>query len=182
MAATNRARKVAVAEGFVEARTEPSVAFDLATKNLNGRFDELVGISRVDAKGQILWIVENTYALRVKRLDEQYRPSNHDSAQQKAIRGQYRLGGLPPLIYVTVGGRYSAVTGLPEEYVAVKHIQKGRGAPVLEWVVDLAELASGELGPGTPTLPIRPVGGPSPVPVIRARQRRSRDGDVGDQG
>ncbi len=83
--ATTRARQVAAKEGFVEARTEPTVAFDLATGALDGRFDTQPGVRKVSSKGQILWVVDDTYALRVKKLASGYTSSNHPSAQQTAI-------------------------------------------------------------------------------------------------
>ena len=151
---SERARTLAFREGFSESRTEPAVAFDLAVKNLTDGFEQLEGVRPVQVRSQHLWIVDECYALRVKKLKPGYRSSNHSSRQQELISRQSRLPGLDPLIYVTAGAVYSDQTGLPEEFVVVKHHKGPMRQQLVEWVVDLHDLATGGTVPVTPILPL----------------------------
>lgn len=178
-AGAERARQLAVAEGFVEARTEPTVAFDLSTRNLDGRFDVAPGIRRAQVNGQILWIVDEMFAIRVKKLRSGYRPSNHDSGQQAAIAAQLPLEDMPRLIYLTAGTRYSDRTGLAEEHVVVKHRATWTSSQVVEWIVDLRDLAAGGLTPTAPVLPLGPSGPAAPAAAVVSRRRRSPDAKTG---
>jgi hypothetical protein len=170
-AGSSRARHLSVTEGFVEARTEPTVAFDLSTKNLDGRFDAEPGVRRALVNGQILWIVDETFAVRVKKLKSGYRASNHESGQQAAITAQLPLDDMPSLIYLTAGTRYSHRTGLAEEYVVVKHRASWSSRQVVEWVVDLEDLAAGGLAPTAPVLPLGPSAPPTPAAAVLSKRR-----------
>ena len=190
---SGKARTLSATEGFVEPRTEPAVAFDLSVSGLEERLDALPEvrrtvlaesshewespgfgrIRRVTVRGQHLWLIDD-YALRVKRLDKGYRPSSYPTAQQDRIRHHVPLPGLEAgTVYVTAGPAYLDDTGLPTQFVAVKH-QPGvpsKGPP--EWVVDLEGLASGGMAPVTPVLPL------SVPPVLPAEvsARRSAAND-----
>jgi hypothetical protein len=172
--AASRAHRLAVHEGFIERRTEPTVAFDLATHALDGRFGLEPGVRRAVVKGQNLWVIDDSYAIRVKKLKTGYKPSNHDSKQQTAIAAQLPLEDLPPLVYVTAGTRYSDLTGLAAEFVVVKHYPDFRGKQIVEWVVDLQELAAGGVGAIVPTLPLAPAA-PSASVVSRRRPEAGKD-------
>ena len=87
-ASSNRARALAIQEDFGESRTEPVLAFDLAVKGLSTGFDLLDGIRSLQSKGQHLRIINECYALRVKKLKPGYRSSNHYSQQQELISQQ----------------------------------------------------------------------------------------------
>lgn len=199
---SGRARTLSAAEGFVEPRTEPTVAFDFSVSGLEEQLDALpdvrrtvltesslewespglARVSRVTVRGQHLWLVGDAYALRVKRLDKGYRPSNYPTAQQERIRDQEPLPGLGAgVVYVTVGPAYLDDSGLPTQFVAVKH-QPGasRNSPP-EWLVDLEELASGGMAPATPVLPL-------PVPPVQPAEVSARgavaegsEADAGEQ-
>jgi hypothetical protein len=153
-----QARQLSAAIGFTQARTEPTVAFDLATQMLTAEFEPMSGVRRADSMGQILWVVDQTYALRVKRLDMTYSSTNHASGQQEAIAAQLPLAGMQPMIYLCAGVRYSARTGLPVDCVVVKHYPGTTDAQIPEWVVDLRDLAGGfGSDPIAPPLPFMPM-------------------------
>ncbi len=176
-----RARHVAVQEGFVESRTEPTVAFDLATRNLDGRFDMEPGVHKAIVNAQILWIVDGTYAIRVKKLRTGYKPSNHDSGQQLAMTAQLRLDGMPELVFLTAGTRYSDLTGLADEFVIVKHYPNYKGKHIVEWVIDLHDLAAG--GSGSASAPILPLTPAAPsVPAAAVVSKRRPAADTGTRG
>lgn len=197
---SGRARTLSATEGFVEARTEPTVAFDLSVSGLEERLDALPDvhrtvlagslyewespglgrIRRVTVQGQHLWLIGHDYALRVKRLDRGYRPSSYPTVQQTRIRDHQPLPGLEAsMVYVTVGPAYLDDTGLPKQFVAVKHQPGIRRNWPLEWVVDLEELASGGMAPATPVLPL-------PVPPMRpaevSARRSAADDSEADAG
>ena len=197
---SGRARTLSAIEGFVELRTEPTIAFDLSVSGLEERLDAVPNVRRtvlaessheweskglgrvrrVTVQGQHLWLINDSYALRVKRLDKGYRPSSYPTAQQDRIRDHQPLPGLETgMLYVTAGPAYLDNTGLPTQFVVVKH---QRGAPrnrPAEWVVDLEELASGGLAPATPVLPF-------PVPPVRpaevSARRSAADDSEADAG
>jgi hypothetical protein len=150
-----QAREITTSSGFIEGRTEPTVAFDLITGELDGRFDALPGVRKARSNGLILWIVDETYAIRSKKLSGGYMTTNHISGQQAVIDAQLSLDGMPPLVYVTAGARYSRRTGLIDEYAVVKHVTLAKKR-VVEWVVDLDALSAGGAIPSIPTLPIAP--------------------------
>ena len=151
---SERARVLAVDEGFNEARTEPTVAYDLAARSLTESFEQLEGVRPVQRKGLRLWIVDERYALRVKKLTPGYRSSNHHSQQQELVSRQSRLPGLDPVIYVTAGAVYSDQTGLAEEVVVVKYLEGPMQKQQVEWVVDLHDLAAGGMVPVALILPL----------------------------
>ena len=151
---SSRARALAVSESFGEARTEPTVAFDLAVTGLADGLGRLPGVRQATVRGQHLWIVDEVYALRVKKLRSGYRSSNHQSQQQESISHQSPLPGLEPLIYVTAGPAFSDRTGLIQQFVVVKYCKGPMSKQQVEWVVDLNDLAAGGMVPTTPTLPL----------------------------
>ena len=151
---SSRARTLAATEGFGEARTEPTVAFDLAVASLADGLGPLAGIRQATVRSQHLWIVDEVYALRIKKLRSGYRSSNHQSQQQESISHQSPLPGLDPLIYVTAGPVHSDRTGLVQQFVVVKYYEGPMHKQQVEWVVDLQDLAAGGMVPTTPTLPL----------------------------
>jgi hypothetical protein len=153
--ASEIAREISTAHGFTETRTEPSVAFDVALQLLSD-FDQLAGVRKVCIQGQHMWVIDNTYALRVKKFREGYTTSNAQTAQQRKIANFIPLDGMEPVIYVTAGTRYSRTTGLPVEQVIVKHYRDAKGHQRVEWVIDLEQLAAGGTEPTTPILPLAP--------------------------
>lgn len=191
---SGRARTLSAAEGFIEPRTEPTVAFDFSVGGLEERLDALpdvrrttlvesslewespglARVGRVTVRGQHLWLIDDTYALRVKRLDKGYRPSNYPTAQQERIRDQEPLPGLGAgVVYVTAGPAYLDDTGLPTQFVAVKHHPGAPRNKSPEWVVDLEELARGDMAPVTPVLPL-------PVPPVQPAEVSARRAAVED--
>jgi hypothetical protein len=153
--------------GFSEARTEPTLGFDLAVNELRS-FEAMGGVRHVTVQGQHLWIVDEAYGIRVKRLRSDYQTTNHRSAQQERIAWQLPLEGLPDIVYVSVGPRVSARTGLVLDYSVVKHVAGGASVPAVEWVVDLSELATGGVVATTPTLPLD---APAPAAIVVRRQK-----------
>lgn len=178
-ASSKKARTVAVRERFSESRTEPAVAFDLAVNNLTDSFEHLEGIRPVKIRNQHLWIVDDCYALRVKKLKPGYRSSNHHSQQQELISQQSPLPGLHSLVYVTAGAVYSDRTGLPEEFVVVKHLKGPMDRQQVEWVVDLYDLATGGTVPVTPILPL--LAAPAAPATISPRRASDHTEGVGRQ-
>ena len=169
---SERARALAVHEGFGEARTEPAIAFDFAVTSLTDGLAELAGVRSARVNGQHFWIVDGIYALRVKKLRSGYRSSNHHSGQQEMISRQHPLPGFDPLIYVTAGPVYSDRTGLILEFVVVKYCKGPMRKQQVEWVVDLDELAAGGMVPATPILPLPTVrAAPAAVSAKRASDR-----------
>src|SRR5665213_2686894 len=162
---------------FGQGRTAPSLTFDWATSILEGEFDGRTDIVRVKSKGQILWVLEDTYGIRVKKMGEQYRPSNHGSDQQTAISGQDRLDGMPSLVYVTLGTRFNRVTGLPEEHVIVKHYPGRTGGLLPEWVIPLEELASGQTMPVVPAMPFPSAPAAATISVRHPKQATDTAGN-----
>jgi hypothetical protein len=173
---TALARKVTTAQGFIQGRTEPTVAFDLVTGLLDGSFSDQSGVRRATSANQILWVIDEMYAMRNKKITVGYRTANHSSAQQGKIDHQRTLDGFPSLVYVSFGARYSSLTGLVDEYVVVKHVMVNRRR-VVEWVVDLEELAGGEMVPSIPTLPM-----PAAPAAAEVRSKRSSENKVSDSG
>lgn len=163
-------RRLAAAAGFNEPRTVPSVAFDLMTGQLGLHLEPLAGVRKVDSKGQILWIIDEAYALRVKRLGSGYATANHRSTQQSQIAQQGTLDGLPPLVFVSVGPRASTLTGLPEEWAAVRHLP-GATCHRVEWVVDLEDMV---FGSGEVTTPVLPLPTSPDVPAATVKSTRDR--------
>ncbi len=178
-ASIDRARAVAVREGFRESRTEPAVAFDFAVMSLTDGFEQLEGVRPVQVRSQHLWIVDDCYALRVKKLKGGYRSSNHYSQQQELISQQSRLPGLNPLIYVTAGAVYSDRTGLAGEFVVVKYHKGPMRQQQVEWVVDLHDLAAGGVVPVTAILPL-PTALAAPA-AISAKRAADQTRGVGHQ-
>ena len=176
---SGRARTLSVSEGFAESRTEPVVAFDLAVKSLTEDFEGLEGIRSVQVNGQRLWIVDDCFALRIKKLKDGYRSSNHYSQQQELISQQSPLPGLDPLIYVTAGAVYSDQTGLVQQFVVVKHYKGPMRRQHVEWVVDLQDLAAGGMVPVTPTLPLPAA--PAAPAALSAKRAPGRTLGVGRQ-
>ena len=164
---SSRARALAVDNGFVEMRTEPTVAFDLSIKALID-FEDFLGVRRALSLGQHLWVIDETYALRVKKMTNGYRTANHSSKQQAKISSFQPLDGMEPLVYLTAGTRYSTSTGLAEEWVVVKHLPGPIGNQQVEWVCDLESLASGDTAATTPTLGF-PTAPAAPAAVRRRR-------------
>lgn len=162
------ARQLAAEHGFVEPRTEPTLTFDLSVKGL-GDFDRIDGVRRAFSQGQHLWVIDEIYGIRVKKLGAGYKPTNHTSGQQARISSFMALDGMQPLVYLTAGARHSELTGLPEEWVIVKHYPGHTGRQAVEWVVDLEELAAGDAGAARPVLDL-PVG--PAAPAIRRRVPR----------
>ena len=175
---SKRARAVAAQEGFSEARTEPAVAFDLAVKSLTNGFAQMTGVRSTTVNGQRLWIIDD-YALRVKKLRSGYRSSNHHSGQQELMSHQFPLPGFDPLIYVTAGAVYSDLTGLAQQFVVVKHRIGPMHRQQVEWVVDLDELAAGELVPATPILPLPTT--PAAPAAVSAKRASDQTPGVGHQ-
>lgn len=170
----DEARQLTIEKRFAEARTEPTVAFDLATRILDAEFAGRPGITKGISQNQILWVVDGIYAIRVKRLDMAYQSSNHVSSQQSLISGQLRLPGMPPLIFVCAGTRYSELTGLPLDYVVVKHYPGTTTIQEVEWVVDLRDLAEGDgTTPVAPVFPFTPAPASPQVIVRPARAHRA---------
>ena len=173
---SERARALAAREGFRESRTEPTVAFDFAAASLTEGLALLEGVRSAQVNGQHFWIVDDCYALRVKKLRSGYRSSNHHSQQQELISRQSSLPGLGQLIYVTAGAAYSDLTGLAEQFVVVKN----RGGPMsrqqVEWVVDLQDLAAGRMIPVTPILPL-----PAAPAAVSAKRASGQILGVGHQ-
>ena len=166
---SERARALAAREGFGELRTEPTVAFDFAVGSLTEGLVQLDGVRPAQVNGQYFWIVDECYALRVKKLRSGYRSSNHHSQQQELISRQSSLPGLGQLIYVTAGTVYSDRTGLAEAFVVVKHRRGPVSRQQVEWVVDLHDLAAGGMVPVTPILPLPTVpAAPAAVSAKRA--------------
>ena len=176
---SDRARALAVREGFSESRTEPAVAFDFAVASLAEGLAQLEGVCSTHVNGQHFWIVDECYALRVKKLRSGFRSSNHYSRQQELISYQSPLPGLGQLVYVTAGANYSDRTGLAEQFVVVKY----RGGPMsrqqVEWVVDLHDLAAGGMIPVTPILPLPTV--PAAPAAVSAKRASVHIRGVGHQ-
>lgn len=176
---SERARTLAVREGFGEARTEPAVAFDFAITRLADGFEGLGGVYSETVNGQHFWIVDDVYAIRVKKLRSGYRSANHQSRQQEMISRQRPLPGLDPLVYVTAGPAYSDRTGLVLEFVAVKYRKGSMHKQRVEWVVDLRDLAAGGMVPATPILPLPTK--PAAPAAVSARRRADDMLEAGDQ-
>lgn len=170
--ASAAARKIAVSNTFVEGRTEPTVAFDLAVQEL-AKFHLEGGVRHEVVKNQHLWVIDDTYGLRVKKLRSGYLSSNHVSKQQDQIAAFDTLDGLEPLIYVTAGIRYSDLTGLPEECVVVKYQLTRRRRQWPEWIVNLEHLAAGGAD-SVATIPVLPMPA-APAAEIRVRNTKSPD-------
>ena len=168
--ADDRARQINATVGFLEERTEPTLAFDIARSELIGVFDALPGVREETSNGQHLWIVEDRYAIRIKRFDSGYQTANHPSVQQSLISGQQRLPGFEPLIFVSAGARCSKRTGLTLDYIVVKHYPSSSSYQRPEWIVDLRDLAQGDLQPVSPMFPFEPAESPK-QPAIRPRLR-----------
>ncbi len=175
---SQRARELAAREKFNEARTEPAVAFDFAITSLTDGLEGLGGLCSTTVKGQRFWIVDDTYAIRVKKLRSGYRSSNHHSRQQETISRQQPLPGLDPLIYVTAGPVYNDHTGLVSQFVVAKYRKGPMRKQQVEWIVDLSDLATGGMLPETPTLPISPTAGPA---AISAKRTAAQILEAGDQ-
>lgn len=172
---------IAAENGFTEARTTPTVAYDLAKTALDTEFEDVPGVRSVCRNGQNFWIFDDTYALRVKKLDRQYRPANHESVQQSAISAQQLLdGAMVELIHVTAGARLSTTTGLAEDFVVVKHRPGHTNNLHFEWVVDLEELASGQMSPVAPILPIEPAATVAPAAIVRRSQKEKEVGGASE--
>ena len=173
---SERARALAAREGFGESRTEPAVAFDFAVASLTEGLAPLEGVRSAQVSGQHFWIVDDCYALRVKKLRSGYRSSNHHSQQQELISRQSSLPGLGQLIYVTAGAFYSDRTGLAEAVVVLKYRKGPMSRQQVEWVVDLHDLAAGGMVPGTPILPLPTV----PAAPAAVSAKRASDQILGD--
>ena len=177
---SERARTIAVREGFGEARTEPAVAFDFAITSLADRLEGLGGVYSTTVNGQHFWIVDDAYAIRVKKLRSGYRSANHRSRQQEMISRQRPLPGLAPLIYVTAGPVYSDRTGLVVEFVVVKYCKGPMHKQRVEWVIDLHDLAAGGMVPVAPILPL-PAGPAAAPAAVSAKRRTAHMLEAGDQ-
>lgn len=165
----DRAVRLSAREGFTQPLTLPAVAFDLASGLLEKGFGKATGIHRAEVSQQLLWVVDDTYALRVKKIDARYRPTNHDSAQQRELLSQQlTFDNLSDLVYVTAGVHYSERTGLPDDFVVVKHYPSYQHH-VTEWVVDLRQLAGGQLAPTTPI--ISPAAPTAPPATVASRRK-----------
>ena len=176
---SKRARALAVGEGFGEARTEPAVAFDFAVTSLADGLEGLGGVHSARVNGQHFWIVDETYAIRVKKLRSGYRSSNHHSRQQEMISRQQPLLGLDPLIYVTAGPVYSDRTGLVLEFVVVKYCKGPMHKQQTEWIIDLHDLAAGGMVPVTPILPLPTE--PAAPAAVSAKRAADHTLGAGDQ-
>jgi hypothetical protein len=165
--ATERARDEVAREGHTQRRTEPAIAFDLATSAFEAEFAPEDGVVKATSRGQIFWVVDQTYGMRIKRHTAYYETVNHASGQQSAILAQAALPGLDPLYYVSIGPRISFRTGLVMDYVVVKHILGRNGGREVEWVIDLADLAGGSVIPMAPILPLSPA---APAAGVRSRR------------
>lgn len=172
---------IAAKNGFTEARTTPTVAYDLAKTALNTKFEGVPGVRFVCRNSQNFWILDETYALRVKKLDRQFRPTNHESVQQRAISAQQPLDDdMGDLVHVTAGARFSTTTGLAEDFVVVRHYPGHTNKLQVEWVVDLRELASGQMSPLAPILPIVPVAPVAPAAIVRRSQKAKETGETSE--
>jgi len=139
---------------FREKRTGPTLVFDFVTTALANSFASDIGVKHTTQGQQHWWLIEDQYALRVKKLNgPRLITRNARTGQQQTVDHQeLELEGVNPTV-VTVGPRYSPRTGLATGFLAVKHTVNGRGRLVAEWWVDLRDLAGGVLAPTTTPLP-----------------------------
>lgn len=170
------ARSISTTNGFVEGRTEPTVAHDLAIPALYD-FAQLGGVRHAFVNGQHLWVIDESYAIRVKQLGNDYGTKNHSSSQQTRIDHHQALDGMEPLVYLSAGPRISRQTGLPIDFAVVKHYKpRNRGSKV-EWAIDLADLASAGAVPTTPILPMPNLPtAPAAVVFRRGGEHQARTG------
>lgn len=172
--AHTKARSISTTNGFVEGRTEPTVAFDLSVNALYD-FEQLAGVRHAFVNGQHLWVIDETYAIRVKQLGSDYGTTNHSSAQQTKIDRHQALDGMEPLIYLSAGTRVSRQTGLPIDFAVVKHYKPRNSRKKVEWAIDLADLASAGATPATTVLPM-PNLPTAPAAVVFRRGREDQTG------
>lgn len=172
--AYTKARSISTANGFVEGRTEPTVAFDLAISALYD-FEQLGGVRHAFVNGQHLWVIDESYAIRVKQLGSDYGTTNHSSSQQTKIDHHQALDGMEPLVYLSAGPRVSRQTGLPIDFAVVKHYKPRHSRKKVEWAIDLDDLASAGAVPTTPILPM-PNLPTAPAAVVFRRGREDTTG------
>lgn len=163
--------EVEAAHPFREMRTRPTLVFDLVTGTLETEFAEDPGVKHTIEGQQHWWVIEDQFALRVKKLNAKMATRNARTDQQDTIDDQeLDLEGVHPVV-VTIGPHYSALTGLPIDYLAVRHTRNASGKVVPEWFVSLRDLAAGTLAATTATLPQQP--GPDIAAKVVAKRKSS---------
>lgn len=162
-----------------QALVEPVVVQARVLDLMRDHFEPLNGVRLAVSDGLYLWSIDELYVLRYKKLWlPGYRPSNILTWQQRKLHGQEPLLDLPSINIVT-GPAHSALTGLAEEFVVVKHHRTQDRSLRVEWRVDLRSLAGGQLGPTTLTLP----GTPAPAaPAAISPKQVPATQDEQDQG
>ncbi len=168
--AEEEAGAIAAQHGLVRDLTNRQNSFDLATTALHKHFEPLDGVRYAESKGQVLWIVDEMYALRRKKLGERLLPANHPSGQQDLIQRHATLDGFSPLVFVSVGPRINRTTGLPASFLCVKEVpHPTKRKRIVEWAVDLEELAEGGGTSNTEILPLLPQAPAAPAAITPKR-------------
>ena len=83
--------------------TRANVVHDFQIARAAKYAQSTAGVRLEDRSRLKLLVINDTYAIRFKKLDEDKKPSNHLTDQVRDFRGQYQLPGLPPTHNLEMG-------------------------------------------------------------------------------
>jgi hypothetical protein len=154
-------------------RTRANVVWDqmidIADRDLVTGFE---GVRPVSIYGSTAYVFNDRLLLRFKKHDRKMRTSNVLTAVQDVLARQGYLDGMPDLAHVTCGYVLDKAEAGIEKCVVVRATARKRKP---DWVIDLADLAAGNIAPVQLVLP--GLDGQAeqvaPLPSIRRRDKAS---------
>jgi hypothetical protein len=134
-----------VAEGVTRYHrsTRANVVWDYMAKRCDDMLPEMEGVHRTERHGRPLFVLRERFIVRPK-MHTDANTRNNPTVAQIAVQ---TLGHFPDLSHAVVSFGYEldkAGAGISDYIVT---------SPVAPWVINLEELATGQLNPVTPMLP-----------------------------
>lgn len=161
-----------VAEGRPRSRrARAGIVYDYMVAAADSTLVGRAGVRRIERQGISMYVFDERLVVRFKKHDREFRTTNVRTRHQMDLANQVGIPGLPPdVVNVTCGYALDIAEASIEKIVVAKHIQFRR-----EWVIDLRELATGQLTPTTPVLPLVPPS-PATLPTIQPAERPAHSG------
>ncbi len=141
---------------LVGKRSRASIVHDFVTEEAELAIASRSGVRMIRSYGVPIYVIDDSLGVRLKKHANDKRTANVMTLHQNLILNQQlTLGGLPPVTYVSAGYVLDS-TGSELRGLGVSKWIRGVNGPLLEWWVDLRELAAGQLSPVAPALPFAP--------------------------
>lgn len=161
-----------VAEGRPRSRrARAGIVYDYMIAEANSTLVGRAGVRRIERQGISMYVFDKRLVVRFKMHNRKFRTANVPTRHQMELANQVGIPGLPSdVVNVTCGYTLDIAEASIEKVVVVKHIRFRR-----DWVIDLRELATGQLLPTTPALPLV-TPSPATLPTIQPAERPADSG------